>query len=202
MGLRGVSVSRETIEALEGFTAELLKWTKKINLIAPSTAGEAWTRHIEDSAQLWGLRPERAGSWCDLGSGGGLPALVLAILAKESDPETIFTLIESDNRKCAFLTTVISKFDLRAEVKPLRIEAAPPAQADVVSARALAPLATLLEYAERHVAPKGTLLLQKGAQYQNEIDAARKAWHFKYESIPSMTSAESVVLKIQEVSRV
>ncbi|MEL7211246.1 MAG: 16S rRNA (guanine(527)-N(7))-methyltransferase RsmG [Pseudomonadota bacterium] len=199
--LAGVNVSRETTEALQEFSADLLKWTKRINLIAPSTHDDIWARHIEDSAQLWPLRSENSEKWCDIGSGGGLPGLVLAILSKGEGADTAFTFIESDTRKCAFLTTMIAKFALHATVKAQRIEDAAPVEADIVSARALAPLEKLLELATRHATPEGTFLLQKGAQFQNEIDAARDSWHFKYESIQSQTHPDAVVLKIKEVAR-
>ena len=140
--------------------------------------------------------------WCDIGSGGGLPALVLAILAAGEGALTNFILIESDTRKCAFLTTMITEFGLRATVVSKRIEDAEPLEADVVSARALAPLPKLLDLAVRHAKPGGLFLLQKGAQHENEIDAARDSWHFNHECVRSQTHADAVVLKIKEVVRV
>ena len=198
----GLNVSRETEEALRQFSEDLLKWTRRINLIAPSTQEDVWRRHILDSAQIWSLRPQNTDTWCDIGSGGGLPALVLAILARGEGDLTNFTLIESDTRKCAFLTSMIAKFELQAKVVPKRIEEADPIGADVVSERALAPHPKLLELAVRHAKPGSLFLLQKGAQYKNEIDAARDSWHFDYECVQSQTHADAVVLRIKEVVRV
>ncbi|WP_224824277.1 16S rRNA (guanine(527)-N(7))-methyltransferase RsmG [Cognatishimia sp. MH4019] len=199
--LDGLDVSRETNEALHELSADLLKWTKRINLIAPSTQDDIWARHIQDSAQLWPLRDANPEKWCDIGSGGGLPGLVLALLAKGEGAALDFTFIESDTRKCAFLTTMATKFSLKATVIAERIEVAPPVEADILSARALAPLPKLLDLATRHATPNSVFLLQKGAQFENEIDAARDSWHFKYETIPSQTHPDAVVLKIKEVAR-
>lgn len=194
-------VSRETLVALEEFSADLLKWTKKINLISPSTQGDIWERHIKDSAQLWLLRGESTKTWCDLGSGGGLPGLVLAFLSKGEGSPVRFTLIESDARKSAFLSTMGSKYDLPVQIITERIEAARPANADLVSARALAPMPKLLDFAHRHIAEGGLFLLQKGAQFKKEIDLARESWHFDCEVVPSRTHSAAVVLKIKEVVR-
>lgn len=194
-------VSRETLAALEEFSADLLKWTKKINLISPSTQGDIWERHIKDSAQLWLLRGESTKTWCDLGSGGGLPGLVLAFLSKGEGSPVRFTLIESDARKSAFLSTMGSKYDLPVQIITERIEAARPANADLVSARALAPMPKLLDFAHRHIAEGGLFLLQKGAQFKKEIDLARESWHFDCEVVPSRTHSAAVVLKIKEVVR-
>ncbi len=199
--LDGLTVSRETNGALQELAADLLKWTKRINLIAPSTQDDIWARHILDSAQLWPLRGFDPEKWCDIGSGGGLPGLVLALLSSGEGASTAFTFIESDTRKCAFLTTMIAKFSLKAAVIAQRIESAEPANASVISARALAPLPKLFDLAVRHATPESVFLLQKGAQFENEIDAARDSWHFKYESIPSQTHPDAVVLKIKEVAR-
>ena len=101
-----LGVSRETMADLQVFHDLLVKWNKTINLISKSTISDIWARHILDSAQVWRQRPKTLRSWVDLGSGGGFPALVLAILAKNEMPETDFHLIESDARKCAFLRNV------------------------------------------------------------------------------------------------
>ena len=101
-----LSVSRETIDDLDVLVHHLKKWNKTINLVGKSTVEDVWPRHILDSAQVWQLRPKSLGKWVDLGSGGGFPGLVLAILAKTEAPDVVFHLIESDARKCAFLRNV------------------------------------------------------------------------------------------------
>ena len=137
---RAFDVSRETVERLETHVALLCKWNPRINLVAASTLAEVWTRHVADSAQLWPLRPPGARLWLDLGSGAGFPGLVVAALAAEEAPDLRVRLVESDARKAAFLATVAREADLPAEVLVERWQRLPPQAADVVSARALAPL--------------------------------------------------------------
>ena len=104
-----LDVSRETIERLKTYEALLRKWTQKINLVARSTLDDLWARHFVDSAQIYRLAPHPVGHWADLGSGGGFPGLVIAIMAMEHQSPARVTLVESDSRKCAFLRTVISR---------------------------------------------------------------------------------------------
>ena len=195
-------VSRETEERLAHLVALIEKWNPRINLIAKSTVPEIWTRHILDSAQLFDLAPVGAERWADLGSGGGFPGLVVAILAKAERPGLKATLVESDARKAAFLTTAVRELALNADVRAERIESLPPIQADVLSARALAPLATLLGHAERHLRPGGTALFAKGATHGAELAAALETWRFSYEKHPSKTDPRAVILSIEGIARV
>lgn len=192
-------VSRETLDKLEGYAALILKWTPKINLIAKSTIDDVDTRHIWDSAQVYTARP---GLWADLGSGGGLPGVVVAILAQADGLETSVSLIESDQRKATFLRACARELDLRMTVMAERIEETHELQAQTISARALAPLDTLLLLAAPHLAPDGLLLFQKGGQWQDEVKAARRNWQFSYDAMPSKTNSEAVVLKIKDIKRV
>ena len=197
----GLDVSRETLERLTELEALTRKWTAKINLIAPNTVPDIWDRHIRDSAQIYSLAPDFT-TWADLGSGGGYPGLVIAALAIEKASEARITLIESDRRKSTFLRTAIRELGLPADVITDRIESAAPQSADVVSARALAPLPQLLEYATRHLRPGGTALFPKGMTRQAEIDAARAEWHFSLTETRSITQAEAAVLRIERIDRV
>ncbi len=195
-----LNVSRETSERLEQFVALVRKWNPRINLIAKSTVDEIWERHIRDSLQVFDVAP-RGDRWVDIGSGGGFPGVVAAIAAKGAAPDLRFTLIESDQRKCAFLRTASRELGLNIEVLAQRIEAAPPQSADILSARALASLSDLLEHAERHLAADGTALFQKGANWEKEVEEARQAWTFRYDAIKSQTNEAAVILKIEGVSR-
>lgn len=197
--LSSMDVSRETLGALESYTDLLKKWNPKINLVASGTLNEAWTRHIEDSAQVFKLIPDGARSLVDLGSGGGFPGLVLAILANEHMPGLKISLLESDARKCAFLTTVSGALGLGVNVFNQRIESAAPVGADVVTARALAPLPRLLPLIQRHLSPSGVALLLKGANYQEEVDEALASWAFDLQKIQSATSDQSIVLRISNL---
>lgn len=195
----GRSVSRETRERLSDFEHALLKWSPKINLVAKTTYPEAWSRHILDSAQLLPLAPDSVGAWCDLGSGGGLPGLVIAILVAETTPLARVVLIESDARKAAFLTLISSQLGLETRVLCKRIEETPSAGADVVSARALAPLPRLLGYCHTHLAETGVALLPKGRTLAQEVEAARQSWHFDLQTRPSRLDPESAILVIRNL---
>lgn len=196
--MASLDVSRETYDRLEVFVSLLLKWTKKINLIAPNTVVEVWDRHIADSAQIFQTAPQTWSSWVDIGSGGGLPALVVAIL---DEGQQHMTLIESDQRKCLFLQTVKRELSLNLTIVNARIESADIEPAQILSARALAPLPQLLAHAERLLSPDGTALFMKGARHQEELDQAAKSWHFTTTSHPSRTSADARVLEISGIRR-
>ena len=196
-----VSVSRETYAALEIYSALLIKWNQKINLVSASTIADLWSRHIVDSAQVFKICPNVQGVWADLGSGGGFPGLVIAILARELRPELKVVLVESDQRKSAFLSTVIRETGVSAIVETQRIETLTPLAADIISARALAELPQLLTFATRHLHPKGIALFQKGASWQKELAHARKSWSFTSDHFTSVTAPEAVILKIGRIKR-
>lgn len=199
-GLPGLDVSRETLEKLLVYLDLLEKWNPSINLVARSTLADGWDRHIADSAQV--LLQEPVGhDWVDLGSGAGFPGLVCAIISAEISPGRRFTLVEADNRKAQFLRTVSRETNTPITVKAQRIEVVPPLQADVITARAFAPLDRLLESIERHMRPEGVALLLKGRNFQEEIDAALERWSFQTQISRSRTSPEAVVIKINEVRR-
>lgn len=193
-------VSRETMERLDTYHDLTLKWTPKINLVSKADCAALWERHFLDSAQLWDLRPPYARKWIDLGSGGGFPGLVIAIIAAKAAPELNMTLVESDARKCAFLRTVAREVGINATVLTERAEALEPNQADVVSARALAPVATLLGYAGRILRPGGVCLFLKGRQADKELEAAAEMWSFEVTKTPSLTDPDGVILKIKDIS--
>jgi len=197
--LAGIDVSRETIERLEAFAALTTKWTPKINLIAKGTLGGLWDRHIVDSAQIYQLAPQGFAKWVDLGSGGGFPGIVVAAIAKERQPGAQFTLIESDQRKCAFLRTAARELDLNVTILASRIEDAPPQSADIVSARALASLSTLLPLIRRHLDQDGRALVHKGRQAAQEVAAARGFWSFDLEDHPSITDPDARLLDIRRI---
>jgi len=169
------NVSRETLEKLHYFSELILKWTKAINLIAPGTTTNIWDRHINDSAQIYDLASSNWRNWTDIGSGGGLPALVVSILDEQRRP---MTLIESDKRKCVFLNAAKRDLNLNVTIINGRIEDQEIAPADVLSARALAPLDQLFHYASELLKPDGSAIFPKGAQFQEDLDQASKNWQF------------------------
>jgi len=198
----GRDVSRETLERLETYETLLRKWNPAINLVSPQTLSQIWSRHFRDSAQIFDLASPSAKHWADLGSGGGFPGLVVAVLAKEFRPDMHVSLVESDQRKSAFLATVARTLDLPVQIHAKRIENIDPLRADVLSARALAPLAQLLGFADHHLATDGEMLFPKGARWRDEVAEAQKTWSFSHEAIQSQTDSEAVVLKIKGLKRV
>ena len=193
-------VSRETFQRLEIYEALLRKWQPKVNLVANGTLPELWRRHFLDSLQLLDHAPSHANLWLDLGSGGGFPGMVCAICAPDLGHGARFEFVESDTRKCAFLREVARAADMRVVIHNKRIEALAPARADIVSARALAPLPKLLQWVEPHLAPDGICLLQKGAGYGLELETARSGWHMDVDVLPSMTSPDSAILRIRNLN--
>lgn len=195
-------VSRETIERLEIFEKLLKKWNPAINLVAKSSLKNAWERHIIDSAQLYFHVDQSPRSWLDIGSGGGFPGLVCAIIAKELNPDCKFTLIESDQRKCVFLRTVARETGISVTILSERIEKCDSIDADVLTARALASLSGLLEFAEHHLSPSGHAFFMKGARYRDEITEALENWTFIYDKYDSRTDNEAVIIKVGDLKRV
>jgi len=197
---RDIGVSRETLAAFRHYESLLVKWQKRINLIGPATLNDVWRRHFLDSAQLANLVPEAACRWVDLGSGAGFPGLVIALLLR-ARPGLNIHLIESDGRKSAFLRTVIRALDLPATVHSQRIEVLAPLEADVVTARALAPLDRLLPLAVRHRAENGQILLLKGQDVEKELTEASKSWIIVEDRLQSLSDPSGVILQIKEVHR-
>ena len=194
-------VSRETRARLALHVALLEKWNPRINLVSPRSLAEVWHRHVADSAQLWPLRPPAPRLWLDLGAGAGFPGLVIAALAAEAAPDLEVRMVESDQRKAAFLGTVIREVGLRAVVLPDRWEALPDQSADVVSARALAPLDRLLAAVEKHRRPGGIGLFPKGGTVHKEIVGARQRWQFDHRLIASRTDPGAAILEIGALHR-
>ncbi|MEO3471095.1 16S rRNA (guanine(527)-N(7))-methyltransferase RsmG [Roseomonas sp. CAU 1739] len=182
---------------LAAFAELLLRWNATINLVSARTALELDQRHIADSLQLVPLLPAE-GTIADLGSGGGLPGIVIAAAL----PDREMHLVESDRRKAAFLIEAAGTLKLpRVTVHAQRIEQArlPPVAA--VTARALAPLDVLLGFAARFLAPGGTAILPKGRMAEQELTSATAHWHFKAERFESRTDPEATILRLSEIRR-
>jgi 16S rRNA (guanine527-N7)-methyltransferase len=190
----GIDVSRETGDRLEILVSTLERWQKAINLVGRATLGDVWHRHILDSAQLKPLIPDGAKTLADLGSGAGFPGLVVAALR----PDVEVTLIESDARKAAFLGEAARRMALEKPTKIVigRIEAVPPAAADVITARALAPLGQLLAWADRHRTDTAICLFHKGKGWQAEVTEAMKEWDISPRTFNSVTDLDAVILRI------
>ena len=187
-------VSRETLARLDAYAATLTRWSRAINLVSRSTLPDLWHRHIADSLQLWSFAPAAAARWVDLGAGAGLPGLIIAAVAADQRPTMVVTLVESDTRKAAFMAEAARAMALRVVIKACRIDDLGPERYDIVSARALAPLQTLLPMARALVAPGGTILLPKGAEAKTELDTLPAIDRSTVTRIASRTSADAVIL--------
>ncbi len=195
-------VSRETLERLDVYAGLLKKWNPAINLVSKTTIQNLWQRHFFDSAQIYQFKTDKPAKWADLGSGGGFPALVLAILAVDTSPQSSFVLVESDMRKSTFLRTVLRELDLNGVVITKRIEETDPLNADILTARALAPLDKLLEYAALHLNPNGFAVFPKGEKFRSEIKEALAHWHFDVKETASEINPSGALLKIGGISHV
>ncbi|MFP7672382.1 16S rRNA (guanine(527)-N(7))-methyltransferase RsmG [Marivita sp. S0852] len=196
-----MNVSRETQERLDIHLKLLKKWSPKINLVSAASLSDAAKRHFEDSVQIAELNRKKALHWADLGSGGGFPGAAIAILKYETCPETKVTLVESDQRKAAFLKTVSREVGVPFTVLAQRIEDIPPLNADILSARALAPLSDLLSYAELHLKSEGLAIFPKGITWKEEVAEAEKKWRFSLQSHKSTTNPDAAILEIGDLSR-
>jgi 16S rRNA (guanine527-N7)-methyltransferase len=193
-----VKHSPETAARLAAYRDLLLRWNTRINLISVETAGEIDQRHIADCAQLQPLLPP-AGPIADIGSGAGLPGLVLAII----QPEREVHLVESDKRKAAFLVEASAQLKLPiVRIHACRAENAKLPPLSAITARALAPLATLLPYADKFLAPGGIAVFPKGKTAEKELTEAALGWHFNCERFPSATNPEATILRLSNIHRV
>jgi 16S rRNA (guanine527-N7)-methyltransferase len=194
----GVIVSRETLAALEAYAGLLRKWQKAINLISGATLDDVWKRHFLDSAQLVPLLPEGEGHITDLGSGAGFPGLVLALVTGRPT-----NLVESDQRKAAFLGEVARATGCagRVQVHAARIEALKPWAAPVISARALADLGQLLDWASPLVTADTVCVFPKGAKAEDELTAALRVWKMNIERRRSVTDPTGLILRLSHLER-
>lgn len=200
---RQVHVSRETMARLSTYAELLKKWNPAINLVSRGSLADLWRRHFLDSAQLADWIPgNRPITILDMGSGAGFPGLVLAILGLEPGRQWSVHLVESDSRKATFLATVARETSLPVQVHNKRLEDVRSLAVDVVTARALAPLDNLVDYAVPLLKPDGQCLFLKGEGAEDELTAARKTWTMTADRLPSRSGPTGVVLRLGEISRV
>lgn len=190
------AVSRETMARLDTFVAMLTDWQTRMNLVSPATLGDVWRRHIGDSLSLERLLPAFSQA-VDLGSGGGLPGLIIAAYR----PGCAVDLVESSQKKAAFLSAAQAEMGLAGAVHPVRIEAAGGVlgKAEVVTARALAPLDDLLAMVAPHISRETRCFFQKGRSHEQEIAAAAANWKFTMVIHESQVEADSVILEVAEI---
>ena len=191
------NVSRETLDRLRAYADLLVKWNPRINLVSPNSIPTLWGRHIADSAQLFRFIPQNTPNLLDVGSGAGFPGLVLAIMGAPN-----VHLVESDQRKCAFLREASRVAGVQVTVHADRIEKVPPFEAAILTARALAPLVKILEWTAPFRADPTICLFLKGQSVEGELTEARKQWTMGIERQQSLTDPSGTILTLREVRRV
>jgi len=194
---KDTGVSRETLDRFKAYGDLLQTWNRKINLIGKSTAGDVWHRHMLDSAQLFRLIPTSATTLMDLGSGAGFPGLVLAIMGV---PQV--HLVESDQRKCAFLREAARVAGVAITIHSKRIEDLAPFPVDVITARALAPVEDLLDWSAPFLTKNTRCLFLKGQNVEVELTETHKRWRIRVDQRQSLTDPRGSILTIDEVRRV
>jgi 16S rRNA (guanine527-N7)-methyltransferase len=188
----GLTCSEEAWQRLESHVQLLEKWQPTINLIGKSTLADIWGRHVLDSLQLLPMLPPDARTLIDLGSGAGFPGLVVAAVR----PDITVRLVEADQRKSVFLGEAVRGAAPNAIVITARIEAVPAQPADIVTARALAPLPKLLAWAHKFVTDPAICLFHKGEGLDNELTDARRDWMMDVDRVPSVTAPGAAILRV------
>jgi 16S rRNA (guanine527-N7)-methyltransferase len=193
-------VSRETLALLQQYGRRLLQWQKKTNLVSSSTLERYWSRHVADSLQCVRLYPD-CKNWIDLGSGGGFPGLVIAIALR--DVGSFHRLVESNQKKCAFLREIVREIGLPAEICCQRIESFSQhlpdrfEQPTIVTARALAPLKKLLDLTKPILQRGGMALFHKGREYRQELEECNGLSDYDLVIHKSQVLQDSVLIEIQ-----
>ena len=189
-----IGVSRETLERLETYEKMLRRWQPTINLVSRQSLADVWRRHFLDSAQLFDLIPRNARSLLDIGSGAGFPGLVLAILGVKD-----VHLVESDQRKAAFLREVSRETATDVTIINARIESISPQVFDVVTSRACAALDVLLNYSKPYLGPETVCLFPKGQSVEEELTTAKKRWHMRYMLVQSTSDSAGKIVRLEGI---
>lgn len=190
-------VPRGTMDLLARYSALLVEWQERMNLVGPATLADIWGRHFADSAQLMRHVP-KGQTWLDIGAGAGFPGMVLALMGWGH-----VTLVDSIAKKCRFLEAVREDLGLGEAVSIVcaRVEALPSLGVQVATARAAAPLGQLLDWSVRHVRPGGIHVFPKGRRWADEVGDARKHFGFDIEAVASLTDADARILLVRHLER-
>jgi 16S rRNA (guanine527-N7)-methyltransferase len=191
------NVSRETLERLKAYADLLIKWNPRINLVSPETIPILWARHLADSAQLFQFIPQNTPNLLDVGVGAGFPGLVLSIMGIKD-----VHLVESDQRKVAFLREAARITAAQVTIHGARIEQVPPFIAGTITARALAPLSKLLDWTAPFRGPETLSLFLKGQTVEAELTETHKQWTMVIDRYQSLTDVTGTILALREVRRV
>ncbi len=191
-------VPRETMQRFDDYAALLVEWQARMNLVGPSTLAHVWDRHFTDSAQLLALAGAGR-SWLDVGAGGGFPGLVIGTL----DSTAQLTLVESIAKKCRFLAEVAEKLALTGHVciANRRVETLPRQKFDIITARALAPLAQIFAWCLPYAGSGTRWILPKGARVADELENAARGFAFTHQLVPSLTDPDARIVVASGVQR-
>ncbi len=198
--VEATGASADIMDRMDAFLTILTDWNARMNLVGPSALAEFWGRHAYDSAQLLKLAPD-ARIWADLGAGAGFPGIVLAVFLKDREGAKVH-LIESMAKRCAFLRSVSMDLSLPTLIHNSRAESLHLSPVDVVTARALAPMPRLLEYAQPLLRGSAVGLFLKGRDVERELEEARKSWRFEVSLSPSASDPEGRIVSLKRLSRV
>ncbi|MDB5701292.1 MAG: rsmG [Sphingomonadales bacterium] len=188
------NVPRETLDKLNTLVALVRSETERQNLISSSTIDDIWDRHIVDSIQL--LKFAKSGTWMDLGTGAGFPGLVIAIL----NPDPI-VLVEERRLRHEFLSRAVVELGLQnVTVVGSRVEQVPAFSAEVITARAFAPLEKIFSLAHRFSTSKTRWVLPKGRKANEELESVRTTWHGDFRLEPSVTDPTSSIIIAENVT--
>jgi 16S rRNA (guanine527-N7)-methyltransferase len=200
------NVSRESLDKMKAYVAELLHWQASINLISPATVDQVWHRHVCDGLQLIDHLDGTENQIIDMGSGCGIPGIPLAVWLDAVNPGSEVVMIESNAKKAAFLRHASRVCRLSTRIINTRVESVPAAQlrraADVCVARALAPLPALLDLTARLPFRPQRMLFLKGQDVDAELTEATKCWNISFSKYSSRTELTGCVLDIKEAERV
>lgn len=200
--VKQLKLSQPVIKNLDRYVELLETEQAKMNLVGDSTLPVVWTRHILDSAQLFERLLPSDKVILDLGSGAGFPALVLAVMDMDAEKKRAFHLVESDGKKCSFLQKITDVCGLKnVQIHNERIEKMEKFGADIITARALAPLDKLIKYAYPFFKKSTRCLFMKGAKANDELTAALKKYQYRVEKIQSVSSEEGMILELSEVRK-
>ena len=189
------NLNKKQVEKIEFFITSVINYNKHTNLIGKSTVENFWERHVLDCLQLTKYINNKKLKILDLGTGAGLPGILLSIVGYQK-----VLMIDSVKKKTEFLKTIIKELSLSSKILNKRIEMAPISQHDIIVSRALAPLIKLLTYARMYSNKNTTSLFLKGRNVNNEIDIAMREFSFNFEKIESLSSNEGCILKINNIN--
>lgn len=195
------NVSRETLSRINTYRELLILWNARINLVSASTITDFWSRHAADCAQILDVAGENIHSVIDIGSGAGLPGLIIAALLKDKSRMQQITLVEAQSKKCAFLREASRTLDVKINIENKKIEDLSPAKYDLVTARAFAPLTKLLDLSLAYSQLGARILFLKGEDVSKEINEASTKWKFCYKTTQSITHKHGCVLEISDLMR-